>query len=158
MVSNRYEMKAGSQWEGDADPANHPTYPMRQHVAGEPRGMTWDAPPQQPETVEILSSIERPRLASVFGTAVPPSGLSGIIRRIAFRYSESSWYRWVPLMAADRIQMLEGILSDLLHLRIPNLPAELGWRSEWRYKPFRLIFKITVFLAVIAGLVWLLTA
>ena len=40
-------------------------------------------PPQQQEKVEILVSSERPGITQVFGTVQPPSGLSGMIRRIA---------------------------------------------------------------------------
>ncbi len=49
----------------------------------------------QPVNVEVLHSNERPHLTAVFGTSSPPSGLSGSIRRFAFRYSESSYGHWL---------------------------------------------------------------
>ncbi len=52
--------------------------------------MTWERPPQQKRRVEILASIEHNKLPAVFGTSTPPSGLSGMIRRQAFKYSESN--------------------------------------------------------------------
>jgi hypothetical protein len=87
-------------WDVDADPKNDPTYPMKRRKDGEHAGYSWECPLQQPITVEILHSNERPDVTVVFGTSTPPSGLSGILRRIAFRYSESSCGHWLPLMLA----------------------------------------------------------
>jgi hypothetical protein len=95
-------------WGVDADPRNDPTYPMKHRNDGEHAGYSWERPPQQPITTEILHSIERPDVTSVFGTSTPPSGLSGSIRRFAFRYSESSYGHWLPLMLADRVSVVEG--------------------------------------------------
>jgi hypothetical protein len=58
---------------------------MKHRNDGEHAGYSWERPPQQPITTEILHSIERPDVTSVFGTSTPPSGLSGSIRRFAFR-------------------------------------------------------------------------
>jgi hypothetical protein len=88
----------------------------------------WQRPAQQGRDVEILCSIEQMRLPAVFGTSSPPRGISGMIRRLAFRRSNR-------LMAlayaddADRINVVEGIVSDLAHPRIPNIPADMGIRS-----------------------------
>lgn len=68
---------------------------------------------QQPETVEILHSIERPNLTPVFGTSAPPSGLNGTIRRRAFRRSESDLRHWMLLLMADRVNVVEGLLQDV---------------------------------------------
>jgi len=46
-------------------------------------------PPQQQEKVEILVSTERPGITQVFGTVQPPSGLAGMIRRLAFKSSHT---------------------------------------------------------------------
>jgi hypothetical protein len=88
------------------------------------------APPQQPARVEILTSIERSNRPAVFGTSTPPRGVSGVIRRQAFRYSESQWAHWLMLMAADRVNVVEGLVDDLGRGRLPNVPAEMGVRAE----------------------------
>ena len=44
-----------------------------------------------------------------------------MIRRIAFRYSESSYGHWLPLMLADRVSVVEGVLGDLKHGHVPNV-------------------------------------
>src|SRR5918994_6553948 len=113
-------------WSVDADPNNDPTYPMKHRNNGEHAGYSWERPLQQPITVEVLHSNERPDVTSVFGTSTPPSGLSGVLRRIAFRYSESSYGHWLPLVLADRVGVVEGVLADLGRGRVPNVFAEWG--------------------------------
>ncbi len=120
-------------WGVDADPQNDPTYPMKKRNNGEHAGYSWERPPQQPPTVEVLHSNERPNLTAVFGTSTPPSGVSGMLRRFAFKYSESSYGHWLPLMLADRVGVAEGILGDLAHGHIPNIPGEMGMKAEWKY-------------------------
>jgi hypothetical protein len=128
----------------DADPKNDPTYPMKHRSDGEHAGYSWERPPQQPITVEVLHSNERPDLTSVFGTSTPPSGLSGVLRRLAFRYSESSYGHWLPLVLADRVGVAEGVLGDLEHGRVPNVFAERGWKAEWKHNRTTLVRRVLV--------------
>ena len=120
-------------WGVDVDPKNDPTYPMKHRTDGEHAGYSWERPPQQPPTVEVLHSIERSDLTSAFGTSTPPSGASGALRRFAFQYSESSYAHWLPLMLADRVAVAEGNLNDLKSGRVPNVFAERGWSAEWQH-------------------------
>jgi hypothetical protein len=140
-------------WGIDADPENDPTYPMRDISGDDNAGMNWRRPPQQEETVEVLQSIERNNLSAVFGTSTPPRGVSGMLRRQAFRYSESEWAHWLMLMAADRVNVVEGLIEDLGHGRVPNIPAEMGLRSELAHNRAGLIKKVAISGAVI-GLVF----
>lgn len=120
-------------WGIDADPKNDPTYPMKHRTNEEHMGYNWERPPQQPINIEVLHSNERPNITAVFGTSVPPSGLSGMIRRLAFKYGESSYGHWLPLLLADRVNVVEGIIDDLKRGHIPNIFAERGWKAEWKY-------------------------
>ena len=120
-------------WGIDADPENEPTYPMKHYTGDDHNRLNWERPPLQHPTVEILHSNERPHLTATFGTVSPPSGLSGHIRRFAFRYSESSYGHWLPLVLADRINAIEGIIDDIRRGHIPNIFAERGWKAEWKY-------------------------
>jgi hypothetical protein len=79
-----------------------------------------------------------------------------MIRRLAFRWSESNWLHWLMLMGADRINVVEGVIGDLAHGKIPNIPAEMGVRSEWKHNKRGLATKIGVGLAVTAVAVALL--
>lgn len=136
-------------WGVDADPRNDPTFPMRDASGadGDPARRT--RPPRQRPRVELLVSIERNDLPAVFGTASPPSGVSGTIRRAAFRYSESHWAHWLMLMAADRVNVVEGVAKDLGRGRIPNVPAEMGARAEWEHNRSGFVEKAAVVGAVV---------
>lgn len=144
-------------WGIDRDPKNDPTYPMKNRTDEEIEGYTWERPEQQPVTVEVLKSVERPNIPAVFGNTVPPSGLSGALRRLAFKYSESSYGRWLPLVMADRIGEVEGIFEDLGNGHIPNLFAEHGLKSEWKYNRKNFVLKSAVTAAAIAGAILLFT-
>jgi hypothetical protein len=128
----------------DADPKNDPTYPMKHRTDGEHAGYAWERPQQQPITVEVLHSNERPDVTAVFGTSTPPSGPSGALRRLAFRYSESSYGHWLPLMLADRVSVVEGVVGDLKQGRVPNVLAERGWKAEWEHNRISLLRRILV--------------
>ena len=128
----------------DADPNNDPTYPMKHRTDGEHAGYAWERPQQQPITVEVLHSNERPDVTAVFGTSTPPSGPSGAIRRLAFRYSESSYGHWLPLMLADRVSVVEGLVEDLKQGHVPNVLSERGWKAEWKHNRISLVRRILV--------------
>ncbi len=140
-------------WGVDADPKNDPTYPMKNRTDGEHAGYSWERPPQQPITVEVMHSNERPDVTSVFGTSTPPSGLSGMIRRLAFRYSESSYGHWLPLMLADRVSVAEGVLGDLRHGHVPNVLAERGWRADWQHNKTGLVLRVLARVALVSAAV-----
>ena len=131
-------------WGVDADPQNDPTYPYRDRAQDDGPGMNWERPAQQEPDVEVLRSIEHKRLPAVFGNTVPPTGVSGMLRRGAFKFSESNWAHWLMLMGADRINVVEGLLHDLGKGRIPNVPAEMGVRSEYRHNKRGLVAKLAL--------------
>ncbi|MBX9851378.1 MAG: hypothetical protein K2X86_06420 [Cytophagaceae bacterium] len=141
-------------WGVDADPENDPTYPMKHRTNEEHKGYHWERSEQQPALVEILHSNERPNLSAVFGTSAPPKGLSGMIRRYAFRYSEGSFAHWIPLIMADRVNVIEGIIDDLKRGRFPNIWAEKGLKARWKYdkkKIFQNIGAGTLLISGVAG-------
>jgi hypothetical protein len=145
-------------WGIDADPKNDPTYPMKPHrTDDEQTGYSWERPTLQAETVEVLQSNERPNLTAVFGTSTPPSGLSGMIRRYAFRYSEGHWGHWIPLLLADRVNVVEGVIDDIRHGHVPNIFAEKGWKAEWKHNPKGLVTKVATTVLVATALVALVT-
>jgi len=137
-------------WGVDADPINDPTYPYRDRTADDHSG-EWQRPSQQESDIEVLQSIEHKQLPAVFGTASPPKWVSGWMRRLAFRWSESNWTHWLLLMGADRVNMVEGLVEDLAHAQIPNIPKEMGVPAEWKHNRSGLIKKVAV-AAVVGGL------
>jgi hypothetical protein len=135
-------------WGIDADPKNEPTYPMKKYTGDDHNRINWERPPLQPVNIEILKSNERPNITAVFGTSTPPSGLSGVIRRFAFKYSENEYRHWLPLLLADRVNVVEGLIDDLKRGYIPNILAEKGIKAEFRHNPKGLAKKIIVTVAV----------
>jgi hypothetical protein len=140
-------------WGVDADPKNDPTYPYRDRSGDDGLTNDWRRPTQQTSDVEILQSVEHVRTPAVFGTSTPPRGVSGMIRRLAFRWTESNWMHWLLLMGADRIDMVEGVVEDLAHAKIPNIPAEMGARAEWKHNKKGLAKKTAVVAVLSIGLV-----
>lgn len=150
-IEEKHRNKNG--WGIDADPKNDPTYPIKNRTNEEHNGYTWERPAQQLVDMEILHSNERPNITAVFGTSAPPSGLSGMIRRYAFRYSENHYGHWLPLILADRINVVEGIVDDLKKGHIPNVFAERGWNAEWKYNRKAALTKVAVGVAITALIV-----
>jgi hypothetical protein len=142
-------------WGSDLDHKNRPAIPMERtpprfiHV---PEGQ----PVQQAQTVEVFCSPERPGITPIFGTAQPPKWLSGAMRRLAYKLPENDLRHWLMLLAADRVNMVEGIVEDLAHGHVPNVLAEMGIRSELRHNPAGLVRKALVTTAVVGGIVVLL--
>src|SRR4051812_17541793 len=119
-------------WGADLDRANRPAVPMERTP---PRFIDahWDEPEHQHSNVKVFHSIERPGLTPVYGTSTPPSGLSGKMRELAYKYSENDVRHWLILLVADRVNVGEGLLQDLAHGHIPNIYREMGGPAELRY-------------------------
>ena len=138
-------------WGIDADRDNDPTYPMKHRTDAEQEGYSWDRPEQQPIDREVLRSIERPNVTAVYGTSMPPRGLSGMIRRLAFRSSESSYGHWLPLLIADRVNVVEGIIDDLSKGHLPNIFAEKGYKAAWQHDRKGVIISVASTIAITAA-------
>jgi len=130
-------------WGSDLEPARRP---------GVPRDAAPDIGPEtlyppiarQVPRVKIHKSTEHGQLTPVFGTSCPPTGLSGRMRDFAYHYSEGRMLRWLTLMAADRVNMIEDIVNDLAHGHVPNIPKEMGIRAELRYNPRGFAKKVAI--------------
>lgn len=137
-------------WAIDADPKNDPTYPMRKR--SDRVDQNWERPVQQSGHEEILHSNERPDVTRVFGTAAPVGGLSGSIRRCAFKYSEGRFAHWLLLLLADRVDMVEGFADDLLHGRGTHCVSDKGINARWKYDRKALVTEAAVGAAVVGVL------
>jgi hypothetical protein len=142
-------------WGADLDHANRPAYPMKRMPA-RLEGVHWHQPAQQLQSVEILQSIERPSITPLFGTPLPPSGISGMLRRVAFKYSENDLRHWMLLLVADRVNMVEGLGADLKRGHVPNIFAEMGGKAEFKYNRQAAVQKTVVLtaVAVLGVLLW----
>jgi len=120
-------------WGMDADPENDPTYPMKHANGADHQRLGYEKAPQQRQDMEVFHSIERPGITRVFGTSTPPAGLSGAVRRFAYKYSEATATHWMTLILADRINVIEGKVNDLKNGILPNPWIERGWKAEWKH-------------------------
>ncbi|WP_246854634.1 hypothetical protein [Naasia sp. SYSU D00057] len=118
-------------WGADLDPADRPSFPREQ--PGIETGAHWTTPEDQPETYPRERSIEHAFLTPVFGTAQPPKGVSGVIRRYSYaRHSEAKFAHWALLILADRVDSIESQFTSILQLRPDNPITETGILSEVR--------------------------
>lgn len=137
-------------WGADLDHKNRPAYPM-ERTPPRLENVHWTHPQMQPVNVKVYHSTERPGITPVFGTSTPPAGLSGKIRDVAYKLSENDIRHWLLLLAADRINVVEGIGQDLMSGRVPNIFAEMGISSEFRHNPRGLLRKALIASAVIGA-------
>jgi len=143
-------------WGSDLDPAVRPGVPRdKAPELGSELLYPADIPQQQP-TVRIHKSTEHGRLTPVFGTSCPPKGLSGKMRDAAYKYSEGKFAHWLMLMAADRVDVVEDVASDLAQMRVPNLVKEMGLKSEWQYNRHGFITKVAAGTIAVAALMVLM--
>lgn len=141
-------------WGADRNPADRPGYPMERTP---PRldNVHWEEPAPQHSHVKVFHSTERPGITPVYGTSAPPRGLSGLIRSLGYRYSENDLRRWFILMAADRVDVGEGLLEDLAHGHLPNLWKETGGPAEWRHNREGLVRKAAIATVVVTVMLYL---
>ncbi|CAA9269034.1 MAG: hypothetical protein AVDCRST_MAG52-3101 [uncultured Blastococcus sp.] len=121
-------------WGVDLDPADRPAHPRLQYPAD--TGAHWDFPERQPEKWPRERSVEHAFLTPVFGTAQPPKGLSGAVRKYAYaRFSEGRLAHWMLLVVGDRLDAAEHRLRSFASTR-PDVPAT-GVRTEFTHGGLR---------------------
>ncbi|UWX97033.1 hypothetical protein N2K95_15630 [Arthrobacter zhaoxinii] len=118
-------------WGADLDPRDRPAVPKLQFDPTR-SGAHWEFPERQEEKYPRERSIEHKFLTPVFGTACPPKGLSGVMRRYAYRrFSEARTAHWLILLAADRVDAAESHLVSFATLHPDNPITETGVLSEF---------------------------
>jgi hypothetical protein len=81
------------------------------HVVG---GAHWATPEQQTPAEGLTVDPQREGLTATFGTGQPPHGLSGALRRAAYRWPDYEARRWAVLLLADRVDAMEDRARVLL--------------------------------------------
>lgn len=120
-------------WGADVKPEDRPGVPFTRTPA--PVGEAhWEEPERQDPKPQLVRA-ELGRLTPVFGTAQPPKGLPGAIRRMAYRVPEHRARRWLLLLAADRVDAYGGRLAAgalLTGAAVALWRLRSGTRGEWR--------------------------
>jgi hypothetical protein len=139
-------------WGSDLDPRVRPGVPRDKAPQ---LGSEKLYPPIEPQVprVKIHKSTEHAKLTPVFGTSCPPSGISGHIRDYAYTFSEGRLARWLMLIFADRVNVVEGLVDDLARGHIPNIPKEMGVKSEMKYNPVGFAKKVAIATVCVAAVI-----
>lgn len=148
------EHKRINGWGVDADLDSRPYHPV--HKTQVKTGAHWSRPDKQPMTVEILQSIERGQRPAIFGTANPPRGLSGVLRRYAFKKGEGNFSHWIPLILADRIDFIEGLFEDAIHGKMPRIFGD-GYYVDYKYNRKQFYYRVAKNTALVAGAAYLVS-
>ncbi len=88
--------------------------PREDELSPYDNGAHWSEPEQQRRNVKVFYSVERPTITRVFGTTCPPKGLSGLIRGYAYSLGESKRRRWLSLILADRVDVVENTVTEFV--------------------------------------------
>jgi hypothetical protein len=120
-------------WGVDLDPARRPGVPMMRHDP-QPWPNTRFPPEQQPgEPASPMHGRPNKPMPAVFGTAVPLKGLSGVIRRLAYRYPDHKPRYWLLKMLGDRVDSWETRARRVLPVALPL--ALLGFVGRGLLRP-----------------------
>jgi hypothetical protein len=120
-------------WGADLDPADRPSVPREWPPTPAP-GSHWVKPEPQEPRGSRERSIEHLELPPVFGTSVPLRGVSGAIKRLAYRrYSEARAAHWLLLLLGDRVDAFGSHARSFLTTRPDNPITETGVLAELKY-------------------------
>ncbi len=135
----------------DASPESRPGVPMYARgirpIEQPTRSDAGAALARQQNDPRHLKRLGLKRLTPVYGTANPPHGVAGAMRRMAYRYPEDLARHWMLLLVADRVDVVEDRLGGLLERPLTSVGLTGAGRTVHR-NPFGA-------LAVVAGGLWL---
>lgn len=87
-------------WGVDRDPGRRPGVPAEQEPPRPAAGAAWTEPPAQ-----HAGPAPGRRRTPVYGTAQPLHGVSGVVRRLAYRAPDHQVRHWMLLLLADRLEV-----------------------------------------------------
>jgi hypothetical protein len=92
----------------------------------------WERPARQSGGDRVLRDAQRTEPTATFGAENPPRGLSGALRRWAYRIPDYRARRWLLLMIADRIDTIESRASGAATRPSTWVIAGLLGAGAWR--------------------------
>lgn len=113
MTDRQRELMDRQGRGADLSPHQRPGVPMEYA----PHALTETAPKhlerQRPRRGQV-KRIGLRQMTPVFGTAQPLSGVSGLVRRLAYSIRETKARHWMMLLLADRVDVLEHRIAKLV--------------------------------------------
>ncbi|RKI04761.1 hypothetical protein [Corallococcus sp. AB038B] len=114
----------------DQDPANRPGVPME--TAPKPLAGARAPIALQHAEVPVFKHAGRKQMPPVFGTAQPPKGLSGLLRKAAYAKPDHKPGHWMLLLLADRVDVWEHRLRKSLPWAAPSAAVLVAGGLMWR--------------------------
>ncbi|MFP2928422.1 hypothetical protein ACLESO_25150 [Pyxidicoccus sp. 3LG] len=114
----------------DLEPSSRPGVPMET----EPQPLAGARAPITPQhsDVPVFKHSGRKQMPPVYGTAQPPKGLSGLLRKTAYGYPDHWARHWMMLLLADRVDVWEHRLGRSLPWGLPAAATLLVAGVTWR--------------------------
>lgn len=94
-------------WGADLDPRRRPGVPMEEKDPQPRAGAQAPIEPQQTGQPVTHAHGGLPKMPPVYGTSIPPKGLSGVLRKVAYGYPDHWVRHWMVLLVADRVDVWE---------------------------------------------------
>ena len=117
-------------WGLDVSPEDRPGVP-REAAPHPLPGAHWTEPERQPAEGQVLTRAGLRGPTPVFSTALPPRGVSGALRRIAYGIPDHRVRHWLILMLADRVDAIQNIPA-LFNKRVFRAERQRGREREVR--------------------------
>lgn len=111
MAQHKITTKNIPGYAADARLEDRPGVPMEKAVPG--GNLRLLKSERQIARVKVFKRVGLDELTPVFGTCQPPSGLSGLMRSVAYEIPESKAGHWGLLLLADRVNVIEGRVADV---------------------------------------------
>lgn len=102
----------------DLDPSRRPGVPRERHPQPWPNTRYPPARMKAPPSAPKHNRHHKP-MPPVYGTAVPLHGLSGLVRRAAYRYPDHWMRHWTLLLFADRVDSWTTRTRRILKVLVP---------------------------------------
>jgi hypothetical protein len=81
----------------------------------------------QPVEGRVLTRAELDRPTQVFSTALPPWGLAGLLRRLAYRYTDNLVRHWLLLLFADRVDTVQSAVVSFGRRLVHRVASVFRW-------------------------------
>jgi hypothetical protein len=109
-------------WGVDLADETRPGVPM-EHAPAPAGNAHWSVPEAQNGEPTAMKTAPLGGSTPVFGTAQPPKGLSGLLRKAAYRIPEHKVKRWLMLLMADRVDIAEHNIVRFGPFALLSLPV-----------------------------------
>jgi hypothetical protein len=104
----------------DLDPSRRPGVPLWKEPRPLPNSR-WPITRQHSDVPVYMHGRPNKTFPPVFGTAVPPKGLSGLVRKAAYHWPDHYMRHWTMLLLSDRIDSWEHRLGKVAKVAAPAL-------------------------------------